>query len=526
VLLGGDLMTMDPAHPRAQALAIRGGTLAAVGSDAEVEPLIGARTRVVRLDGRGVTPGLVDAHCHLYGLGGALDSVNLKGAASPDQAAARVAEAATARAADEWVTGRGWDQNLWTPAEFPGHATLDRAVPDHPVAVRRVDGHAVWLNARALALAGITRATADPPGGSIVRDAAGEPTGVLVDNAMDLVDKVIPEPPAAVRERRILAAAKAAVAAGITGVHEMGIDDATVAVYRDLAARDALPLRVYAFRAGDLKTLQAIDRGPEPGTPMFTARGFKLFADGALGSRGASLLAPYDDLPAGAEHRQGLWVTEPADLARATELAVAHGWQVAVHAIGDAGVRATLDAFAAAEKARPGADLRLRVEHAQVIHADDLPRFAALGVVASMQPTHATSDMGWAEARIGAQRIRGAYAWRSILASGAHLAYGSDFPVEEVSPLGGLYAAVTRQDAGGRPAGGWYPEQRLTLEEAVRAFTAGAAYASFTEDSRGQLRAGYAADVTVYDRPLAGDASLLRTRVAMTIVGGRVVFEQ
>jgi predicted amidohydrolase YtcJ len=526
VLVGGDLLTMDPARPRAQALAIRGGTIAAVGSDAEVEPLIGPRTRVVRLDGRGATPGLVDAHCHLYGLGTSLESVSLRGAASEAEAARRVAEAAAARPAGEWITGRGWDQNRWTPQQFPGHAALDRAVPDHPVAVRRIDGHAVWLNARALALAGITGATADPPGGSVVRDPAGEPTGVLVDNAMGLVDKVIPEPPPDVRERRILAGARAAVAAGLTGVHEMGIDDATVAVYRALVARDALPLRVYAFRSGDLPTLQALDRGPEPGTPMFAVRGFKLYADGALGSRGAALLAPYDDLPAGAEHRQGLWVTEPADLTRAVELAAAHGWQVAVHAIGDAGVRATLDAFAAAGKQHPGADLRLRVEHAQVIHPDDLPRFAALGVIASMQPTHATSDMGWAEARIGPQRIRGAYAWRSVLASGAHLAAGSDFPIEEVSPLGGLYAAVTRQDPAGHPPGGWYPEQRLTLAEAVGAFTTGAAYASFTEDSRGRLRAGYAADVTVYDRPLAGDASLLRTRVAMTIVAGRVVFEQ
>jgi hypothetical protein len=306
----------------------------------------------------------------------------------------------------------------------------------------------------------------------------------------------------------------------------MGIDDATVAVYRDLAARDALPLRVYAFRSGDLATLEKLAESPAPGGPMFTARAFKLFADGALGSRGAVLLEPYDDLPAGSPNRQGLWLTPAADLTRAVELAVARGWQIGVHAIGDAGVRATLDAFAAAQGKRPGADLRLRVEHAQVIHPDDLPRFAAQGVIASMQPTHATSDMPWAEARIGARRIRGAYAWRSLLDSGARIAAGSDFPVEEVPPLGGIHAAVTRQDPAGQPPGGWYPEQRMTLEEAVAAFTTGAAFASFSETSRGMLRAGFAGDVTVYDRALVGDAGLLSTRVVMTIVAGRVVFEQ
>jgi len=522
VLLGGEIITMDPARPRAQALAIRDQVIAAVGSDADMQGWIGPGTRVVRLEGRGVTPGLVDAHCHLSGLGAALDSVSLRGAPSEAEAARMVAAFAAGRPAGEWITGRGWDQNLWQPAEFPGRASLDAAVADHPVAVRRVDGHALWANSAALAAAGIDRGTPDPAGGRILRDAAGEPTGVLVDNAVDLVESHIPAPSDAVRTRRILAAARTAVAAGLTGVHEMGIDDATVAVYRRLAGDGALPLRVYVFRSGDPATLEALDAAPEPGSPMLTVRGFKLFADGALGSRGAALLAPYDDDPG----NTGLWVTRPDDLTRQVALAVAHGWQVAVHAIGDAGVRATLDAFAAARAAHPGADLRLRVEHAQVVAPADLPRFAALDVIASMQPTHATSDMPWAEQRIGAERIRGAYAWRSLLDSGAHLAAGSDFPVEDVSALAGLYAAVTRQDAHGQPDGGWYPEQRMTLDEAIGAFTSGAAQASFSEDWRGRLRVGYAADVTVYDRALAGDDSLLRTHIMMTIVAGRVVFEQ
>jgi predicted amidohydrolase YtcJ len=254
---------------------------------------------------------------------------------------------------------------------------------------------------------------------------------------------------------------------------------------------------------------------------MFRVRGMKLYADGALGSRGATLLAPYSDAPG----ESGNWVHTPAELREAVRAAVAAGWQLGIHAIGDAGNRTVLDAYEAALATRPGADLRLRIEHAQVLSPEDVPRFAKLGVIASMQPTHATSDMPWAEARVGPERIKGAYAWRSILESGAHLAAGSDFPVEEVSPVLGLYAAVSRQDSAGNPAAGWYPAQRLTLEEAIAGFTTGAAYASFSEADRGMLRGGYLADLTVWDRELV-PATLLETSALFTIVGGRVVFER
>jgi len=258
------------------------------------------------------------------------------------------------------------------------------------------------------------------------------------------------------------------------------------------------------------------------GTQRFVLRGVKFYADGALGSRGARLLAPYSDDP----KNQGLWITTPEELRRAVEVTVAGGWQPAIHAIGDAGVRAVLDAYQAARAARPGADLRLRLEHAQVVAPEDLPRFAKLGVIASMQPTHATSDMPWAEARVGPERVRGAYAWRTLLRSGAHLAFGSDFPVEEVAPLLGIYAAVTRQDGRGQPAGGWFPDQRVSLEEAVRGFTAEAAYAGFADRERGMVKEGMVADLTVFDRALRGDRSLLETAVDYTIVGGEVVFER
>jgi predicted amidohydrolase YtcJ len=524
VLTGGPILTMRPDTPRVEAVAIRGGKIAAAGSAADLSRFVGPATRVVDLHGRTAMPGLVDAHCHLYGLGRALEEISLRGVASVEAAAKLVANAAQGRPEGEWILGRGWDQNLWTPPAFPGHAPLDQAAPRHPVALERIDGHALWLNAAALRAAGIGKDTPDPPGGKILRDAAGEPTGVLVDRAMDLVESKMPSAPPAVRTRRILRAAALAASLGLTGVHEMGIDDDTVAAYRALAHDGKLPIRVYAYLAGagrvDSLPGRTPDRDPD-GTAMFVLRGVKLFADGALGSRGAALLAPYDDDPG----NTGLVVTSPEELARAAKIVAQAGFQLAVHAIGDRANRAVLDAFAAAG-AGPGRDLRFRVEHAQVVAPEDVPRFAALGVVASMQPTHATSDMPWAEARVGPARIRGAYAWRSILATGAHVAFGSDFPVEEPSPLLGLYAAVTRQDTQGRPPGGWKPEQRLTLDEALRAFTVEPAWAAFAEAHRGAIAPGMVADLTVLDRPLAADRSLLDAHADLVIVGGRVAYER
>jgi hypothetical protein len=522
VLTGGAILTMSPTLPRAEALAIRGGRIAAVGTAAEVGRFIGPGTRVVDLHGRTVTPGLVDAHCHLAGLGEALESLSLRGLRGVDAVAQAVTASARDRHPGEWITGRGWDQNLWTPAVFPNHAALDAAAPGHPVALERIDGHALWLNAAALREAGIERGTADPPGGKILRDAAGDPTGVLVDNAMGLAERRMPGAPAAVRARRIVKAAALAVSLGLTGVHEMGIDDGTVAIYRMLAHEGKLPLRVYAYLSGgllDSLPTRKPDVDPD-GTALVVVRGLKLFADGALGSRGAALLAPYDDDPG----NTGLVVSSPAELTRGAQLAAKSGFQLAVHAIGDRANRAVLDAFAAAG-AGSGKDLRFRVEHAQIVAPEDLPRFAALGVVASMQPTHATSDMPWAEARVGARRLRGAYAWRSILATGAHVAFGSDFPVEETSPLLGVYAAVTRQDDQGKPPGGWQPQEKLDLEEALRAFTVEPAWASFSEGQRGRLAPGFVADVTVFDRALAPDRTLLTARADLVIVGGRIVHE-
>jgi predicted amidohydrolase YtcJ len=541
---------MDPARPRAEAVAVRAGRIAAVGSAAEVSALVGPGTRVIELGGRTVTPGLVDAHCHLYGLGVALETLPLRGLGSPAAVAEAVRGAASARAEGEWITGRGWDQNLWSPPEFPGHAALDAAAPAHPVALRRVDGHALWANAAAMRAAGVGRDAKDPPGGKILRDARGEPTGVFVDHAMTLIEARMPPEPPAVRERRILKAAEVAVSLGLTGVHEMGIDDGTIAVYRALAREGRLPLRVHAYLSGEGQIDSLPSRKPDAdpdGTATFVLRGVKLFADGALGSRGAALLAPYDDDPKNA----GLTLMPAEELRRSARIAAESGFQLAVHAIGDRANREVLDAFEAAGPGRGGATrergvathldgatrergvathldgaLRFRVEHAQVVAPEDLGRFARLGVIASMQPAHATSDMPWAEARIGPARIRGAYAWRSILATGAHIAFGSDFPVEETSPLLGVYAAVTRQDPRGSPPGGWRPEERLTLDEALRLFTAEPAYAGFAEAHRGRIAPGFVADLTVFDRALAPDRGLLEAKADLVVLGGKIARER
>lgn len=501
VLVNADVFT-PTGHK--EALAVKGGEIVAYD---DAQQWIGKTTRVLDLAGKSVIVGLTDAHCHLYGLGMDLESVSVRQLASEADVVKVVADAAKQRPASEWLIGRGWDQNRWPGQQFPTSKTLDAAVSDRPVLLRRIDGHAIWVNSRALAEAGITKATPDPAGGKIVRDAAGEPTGVLIDNATELVEAKVPAPSAEVRERRILAAAKVATELGFTAVHEMGIEDATAEVYRKLASEHRLPLRVYAYLAGDAAHAEALrTRAPEPATGRFVMRGVKFFVDGALGSRGARLYEPYDD----DKDNRGLWVTEPKALSAAVDAAVAGGWQTAIHAIGDAGIGAVLDAYVAADAKYPGR--RLRVEHVQVIAPQDVPRMVAAHAVASMQPTHATSDMGWAEARVGKARIAGAYAWRTMLEHRVPIAFGSDFPVEEVNPLLGLDAAVNR--------GGWHLEQKLTLDEAVAAFTTGAAYAVGEEAAQGTR-----ADLTIFDG--AFDASTLKQRhVVMTMVGGEVVFQR
>lgn len=522
VIFGASIKTMDVDKPQATALAVLGDRIIAVGTEADVKAFVGAKTQKIELPGKFVVPGLVDGHCHLHGLGVARESLDVRGKKSADEIARAVAEAAKGRAAGEWITGRGWDQNLFMPAVFPTHQSLDMVSPDRPVALTRIDGHAMWVNAAAMRAAGIDKSVADPPGGRVLRDDKGEPTGVFIDNAMDLVQIKMPMEPLEARERRILQAANVALSLGLSGVHEMGIDDGTIAAYRKLASEKRLPIRVYAYLAGDpqLQVLKGRTPDVDPsGSAMFVLRGVKLFADGALGSRGASLLAPYSDEPSSS----GLSIMNREALSRAANIAADAGFQVAVHAIGDRANREVLDAFESVGEGRAKA-LRYRIEHAQVVSPEDIPRFAKMGVIASMQPTHATSDMPWATARLGTNRLTGAYAWRSLEKAGAFLVFGSDFPVEEPSPLFGLWAAVSREDPSGNPKGGWLPDQRLTLDEAISGFTTGPAFAGFAEATHGRIKAGYVADLTIFDSELTAERALLDRKVVAVVVGGKVAY--
>ena len=529
VVVHARVYTADAGRPTATALAVRGGRLAFVGDDRGAQALRGPTTRVVDLGGRTVLPGLVDAHGHLLGLGFVLHQVDVAGTRSYAEVIRRVVEHARTHPAaggSAWVLGRGWDQNAWGDTHFPTHEALSAAVPDRPAWIERVDGHAGLANATAMRVAGITRETRDPAGGRIERDAAGDPTGVFVDNAKGLVERVIP-PPSRAETRAALRDATAELHRyGLTGVHDPGEPRAVIELMEDMAGRGELELRTYAMIADDSAALAYyFARGPRSGLAggRLWVRAVKLYADGALGSRGAALLEPYSDDP----KNSGLLISAPGHIRDVAVRALRAGFQVNTHAIGDRGNRLVLDAYEAALTQVPTADHRFRIEHAQILQHDDIPRFAALGVIPSMQASHQTSDMYWAGTRLGEGRLFGAYAWRSLLDAGSIVPNGSDFPVEYVNPLISFHAAVSRQDAAGWPAGGWHPEQRMTRDEALRSVTLWPAMAAFQEHDLGSLTAGKYADFVVLDRDVmrAAPDEILGTRVLATYIGGRAVYE-
>jgi predicted amidohydrolase YtcJ len=527
VLVNARVYTVDDSRPNASAFAVRNGRIVFVGSDREARFLAGPRTRVIDAHGRTVIPGMVDAHAHLLGLGTSLRNVQLAGSKSYDEVIARVVERAKTAKPGEWIQGRGWDQNLWSDKKFPTHDALSRAVPNHPVVLTRIDGHAVLANAMAMKAAGVTAATHDPDGGRIERASGGAPAGVFVDNAMGLIRRAIPNETRAQTRDEILAAIAEANKWGLIGIHDAGASERTIDIYESLAREGRYNLRNYVMVAGDSADVKHYF-GVGPRSALYDGhiwvRSIKLYADGALGSRGAALLAPYSDDHA----NSGLLVTPPAEIQRIATGALRRGFQVGVHAIGDRGNRIVLDAFDAAMRTVPVADHRFRVEHAQVISLQDIPRFAQMGVIPSMQASHQTSDMRWAETRVGPERIKGAYAWRSLLSSGVVIPNGSDFPVEEVNPLISFHSAVSRQDATNWPPGGWYPEQRMTRDEALRAMTIWPAYAGFQEKIMGSITPGKYADFVILDRDImtVPVAEILQTNVMSTWIGGKLVYER
>jgi predicted amidohydrolase YtcJ len=503
------------------AVYVEGERIVAVGPADELRPSHPG-AHVIDVTGSTILPGLTDAHGHLYGLGLSLDTVKLVGTTSYEEIIGRMKERAARAAANEWVIGRGWDQNHWPVKEFPTAAPLDAAIPDHPVWLKRVDGHAGVANSAAMRAAGVTAATHDPDGGRILRDAMGNPTGTFVDTAQELIESKIPPISHELRKSRILAAAKTIAANGLTEMHDAGAEGSTIACVRELIDEGKFPIRVYIM-ISDSDELERTWFAQKPLIDYggrLTVRSVKLYADGALGSRGAAMLEPYSDDPG----NRGLLVTKPERILAVAKAARAAGYQVNTHAIGDRGVHNVLDAY---ETAGVQPSERFRVEHFQIVAPGDFARTARLGVIASMQPTHATSDMGWAEARVGPERIKGAYAWRTVLDSGARLALGSDFPVEDVNPFFGIHSAVTRQDHSGNPPGGWFPSQRLTLAEALRGFTLDAAWAGFEESSRGSIEPGKLADFTIVDGDFFSTpaSELFQEKVKMTVVGGQIVYQ-
>lgn len=527
ILTNARIYTADDTRPVVEAVAVGGGRVLFAGHRAGALALRGAATKVVDLGGQTVIPGMVDAHAHVAGLGDALHIVDLTGTASYDDVIARVVERASKTPKGQWVLGRGWDQNDWGDTRFPTHDKLSAAVPDHPVYLVRVDGHAGLANLKAMQAATVTSATQDPSGGHIERLANGAPAGVFVDNAQGLVRQAIPRQTRADVKQSIVDAVKEAQRWGLTGVHDAGAGATELEVYEELAKAGQLKFRLNAMISDNATTIDAwFKRGPlmDGYGGTLWVRSVKLYADGALGSRGAALLEPYRDDP----KNNGLLVSAPAHIQDVATQALNAGFQVNTHAIGDRGNRLVLDAYEAALKRQPTADHRFRVEHAQILNFEDIPRFAALGVIPSMQSSHQTSDMYWAEARLGAGRLLGAYAWRSLLNTGVVVPNGSDFPVEQVNPLISFHAAVSRQDARDWPPGGWYPAERMTREEALKSMTIWPAYAAFQERVLGSLTPGKYADFVVLDQDIMRVPAelILTTRVVSTWVGGERVYQK
>ncbi len=519
------IYTMDQGYSTADAMLFDStGRIHNVGGEQDMLEAF-PDAQHIDLQGRTIIPGLIDAHAHLFGLALSWSQAHLRDTVSKEDVLQRLREHEKHLGDEDWLLGRGWDQNDWPVQEFPNRADLDEAFPDRPVWLRRIDGHAGWANSAALAMAD-QNLSGDwqPQGGFIHRDANGQATGVLIDGAMGLVENAAPEISQELLLTSLDLALRQMASLGLTGVHEMGISKKVLELYQQQIRAGKFPTRAYTFSDGVGDTLDWLceNGAVEDESGRLYMRAAKVYIDGAMGSRGAALLADYSDDPGNA----GLLFMPVEELEAGIDKVLGCGFQVGVHAIGDRGNRVALDALESAigrYSENPG---RHRIEHAQTLTATDIPRFAELGVIAAMQPTHATSDMYWIEERLGPERVLYAYTWRSLLDSGARLALGSDFPVEQVNPMLGIAAAITRQDTDGWPKGGWHPQQKLSREEAVRGFTLDAAYAAFMEKSVGSLESGKRADFIVLDRDIFAieTADIAKTKVLQTWLDGELVY--
>jgi len=508
----------------ATAIAVEGDRVIAVGDDATVAGLVGPATRVVELKGRLVVPGFNDAHVHFLSGGFGLLSVDLRDARDGAELARRIGEHAKSLPKGTWIQEGNWDHESWPSKTLPTRQLIDPVTPDHPVFVQRLDGHMALANSLALRLAGISHETRDPPGGTILRDASGEPTGILKDNAEELVSRVIPEASREMNLRAARAALAEAARRGVTTIQDNSSVDA-LPTYQELRARGELTARMYVWRYADvMEPLVKAGVRTGLGDEWIRLGALKILADGSMGSGTAAFFEPYADDPT----TSGLLLHPVPELERMVREGDAAGFQLAVHAIGDRANALVLDAFEKAAAANGARDRRFRIEHAQVVRKQDLARYKALGVVASIQPSHCIDDMRWAEKRIGPARCRDAYNFRSFTAAGIPVAFGTDWFVEPLDPRLGLYAAVTRELPGGGPPGGWFPEEKISLEDAIDLYTRGSAYAEFAEKEKGTLEPGKLADLVVFAADLfrVPPRQILTAPVDLTVVGGRVVYER
>lgn len=541
VLRNGRVVTVDSTMPEAQAVAIRGYEIVAVGTDAEIASYIGEATEVIDLNGRLAVPGLIEGHGHYMGLGRARMILDLTTVRAWEDIVTMVAAAARDAGRDAWIAGRGWHQEKWdsVPAELydgvPTHDALSAVSPNNPVYLTHASGHAAFANARALELAGIDASTPNPAGGEIVRDAEGNPTGLLRETAQGLVGRVMsrameqrtPEAIAAEQRRMVELAGQTALENGITSFHDAGSNFDTIDFLKTLEAEGALPVRLYVMARGESNETYAERlkdyRMVAEGNDFLTVRSIKHSIDGALGSHGAWLLAPYEDMPAS----PGLNTTDPAVIERTAQLAIENGFQLNTHAIGDRANREVLDMYERTFAAHPDqSDLRWRIEHAQHLDPADIPRFAELGVIAAMQGVHATSDAPWIPKRLGEERARtGAYVWQDLLQSGAVVTNGTDVPVENINPIASFYSSVSRRSSDGSV---FYAAQRMTREEALHSYTLANAYAAFEEDLKGSITPGKLADITVLSQDIMTipEEEIPATVVEMTILGGKVVYRR
>ncbi len=531
VFKNGNIYTVNDAQPKAEAVAIRGDRIIFVGSNRGAQRFVGGKTRVIDLNGKTMVPGMTDAHQHLAGVGFREMTLNLEGTTSLEDFLAKVKARVDQARPGEWVTGRGWIETFWKPPVFPTRTDLDKVAPNNPVVLTRADGHASVVNTAALKLAGVNKNTANPFGGEISKGSDGEPSGMLIDAAQGLVRRHIPATTPQDAERAVILGVKRNIELGWTQIQDAGGSYAEAQLFKKLYGEGKIKLRIYkAVHGPGPSATQLLAAGPIIGAfdHRFTFRTIKSVSDGALGSRGAALLEPYSDAP----NTTGLMTVKQEEFAPMLALALEKGIQVETHAIGDRANRFTLDEYEKAFKAVPLAqrklaDPRWRIEHSQVVNPDDLPRFAKLGVIPSMQPSHAIGDLHFAPSRLGIARLKGAYAWQSLIKSGAIIPGGSDAPVERGEPMIEFYAAVARKDMKGFSGAGWHPEEAVTRQQALKMFTIWPAHAAFEETLRGSIKTGKLADFTIFSSDLMKipETEILKTRCVMTVIAGEIVYE-